>query len=227
MAATLSNAAAAAAHLGPGDTAVDVGGGRGDHAAVWAGRGITAVVADPSPGMISLAARKPGVRAVVARSQSLPFRSATFGLVYFHLSIHYGDLDSTLAEAARVVAGDGRIEIWTLGPRHHASSNLARWFPRVAEIDVVRFPEPSRVVAGLAALGLHVGVAPRPIPIERTASDWVRSVRERFVSTLQFLDDAEIEAGLADFEQEHPDPAEVLVYQLDYDLIVASARPLP
>ncbi|RPI22884.1 MAG: class I SAM-dependent methyltransferase, partial [Actinobacteria bacterium] len=158
MPVTLGNAAAAAAHLAAGDLALDVGGGRGDHAAVWAQRGIVSVVADPSPGMVAMAGGLPGVHAVLARAQSLPFRSHCFGLVYFHLSIHYGAVEPSLAEAARVMSAGGRIEIWTLGPRHHASSNLARWFPRVAEIDAERFPHPERIVAGLHALGLHAVV---------------------------------------------------------------------
>lgn len=204
-----------------------MGGGRGDHAVVWAERGVEAVVLDPASGMITAAAAQPGVRAVIGRAQELPFRSRTFGLVYFHLSIHYGDVARAIEEAARVLADRGRIEIWTLGPRHHPSSNLSRWFPSVAALDAERFPHPETIAGHLTSLGLEVTIRPRPEPVARPAGEWVRSVQAGFVSTLQLLDADEIEAGLAAFRRQHPDPDQPFTYVLDYDQIVAVPRPLP
>jgi hypothetical protein len=60
--------------LDAGAWALDVGGGRGDHAAVWADREIRAVVLDPSERMAMAAASHPGVDAVRGVSQAMPFR---------------------------------------------------------------------------------------------------------------------------------------------------------
>ncbi len=193
-----------------------MGGGRGDHAAVWARRGLFAVVLDPAAGMLQAAARRAGVRAVGGSAQALPFRSGSFHLVYFHLSIHYGDWRLALEEAVRVLVPGGRVEVWTLGPEHHARSHLARWFPSVAEIDRRRFPGPGALASHLETLGCRVGVASRPEAVWRRAGDWVAAVRAGFVSTLQLLAAEEIEAGLRRFRREHPRDDEVVTYELGY-----------
>ena len=52
--------------------------------------------------------------------------------------------------------------------------------------------------------------------VSRRAADWEAAVRAGFVSTLQLLDPAELEAGLARFHEEHPDPDEICHYRLWY-----------
>lgn len=205
--------------LRPGARALDIGGGRGDHGAVWAARGVQAIVLDASMRMAADASRQEGVAAIVGRSEALPFRPGAFDLAYFHLSIHYGDWRAALAEAARVTAPGGRIDVWTLGPRHHRQSHLARWFPRVRELDEARFPDPD----DLAAFGETVGrVEAREEWTERVtreAADWADAVRAGFVSTLQLLTGQEVEEGLTRFAIHHP-PGSVLHYELLFDRVV-------
>lgn len=208
--------AAGHARLGRGDLAVDVGGGRGAHAAVFATTGATAVVVDRSPAMAGHSAAA-GVLAVVADGERLPLRDGIAGLVYFHLAIHHGDPGRMLAEAARVARPGGLVWVWTLDHPHHRASFLARWFPSVGPIDEGRFPHPEELERLMGELGLVAG--PDLVTTERvvrTAASWEAAVRSGFVSTLQLIPAAELESGLVAFHHAHPDPSEEISYALTY-----------
>jgi len=203
------------AGLGPGSVALDVGGGRGDHAAEFARRGAAAIVVDRSPTMAAAAAGV--VSAVVGDGRRLPIADASADLVYFHVSIHYGGWEAMLAEAVRVARVGGRVTVWTLSAEHVAHSFLSRWFPRIAEIDAARFPAPTAVAERLRDLGCdEVSIDAETEIVERAAASWERAVRQGFVSTLQLLAPEELEAGLALFGEAHPDPASPVRYELDY-----------
>lgn len=222
--AALARAEAAVDGLPAGARALDAGAGRGDYAAVWAALGYRALALDPAATMVDAAARHTGVTAVRARSQAMPFRDRSVSLVYFHLSLHYGDWRASIDEAVRVVRAPGRCIVWTLGAAHHRSSMLARWFPSVAEIDTERFPSPTRVATRLERLGFDVGRAVEVEVVTRGAGEWMAAVRAGFVSTLQLVEERELEAGLAAFAAAHPDPEEKVTYELRWDQIHAARR---
>ena len=46
-------------------------------------------------------------------------------------------------------------------------------------------------------------------------------MRDGFVSTLQLIRPEELDAGLAAFRAAHPDPDELVTYELKWDWIVA------
>lgn len=216
--------AADAAGLGAGDVVVDIGGGRGRHAAVFAERGAFAVVLDLEPAM-ALAAAQVGVAAVVADGHALPLRDAIARLAYFHLSLHHGSAPHLIAEAARVVAPGGTVWVWTLSHDHAATSFLTRWFPSVAAIDAARFPPVADLVAAMKGAGLVPGEPHHRVEhVTRTAGSWEAAVRAGFVSTLHLVDPAEIDEGLERFRRAHPDPGAAIEYELPY-LGVAATRP--
>ena len=201
---------------------LDIGGGCGDHAAVWVGARRFPVVVDPAPAMLLQASHHDGVAVVGATAQALPFRDDVAALAYFHLSIHYGDWRRSIAEARRVTRPGGRIEIWTMDRRAIARSSLGRWFPRVVEIDQERFPDPADLAGRLASHGRHVEISATREPIDRSAGDWADAVRARFVSTLQLLDDVEIAEGLARFAAVYPQPGSRYRYDLELTRISAT-----
>jgi len=204
------------AGLGAGAVAVDVGGGRGDHAAVFTGMAARAVVVDRSPAMAGAAVAR-GVLAVVGDGRALPLRDGASDLVYFHVSLHYGGWEEMLGEAARVVRPGGLVAAWTFAADHFRRSLLARWFPSIAPLDEGRFPHPDLVEARLWALGLkEVHQVAETETVSRRAGEWEAAVRAGFVSTLQLLPPGELERGLARFREEHPDPNEILHYRLWY-----------
>ncbi len=219
--------AADEAQLGPGKLAIDVGGGTGNHASVFASRGARVLIVDLSPDM-ALLAQRTGLSVALGDGAALPVASASADLVYFHLSIHHGQPEQWIAEAARVVRPEGLVWVWTLAPEHHRSSFLARWFPSVAAIDERRFPDSDRLAASMAQTGL-VGVekSTHAERITRTAGSWIAAVDAGFVSTLHLLDPAEVARGLAAFRVAHPDPDEVVDYEIAYARVSAIRPSLP
>jgi len=205
---------------------LDMGGGTGGHAASWVGRDRSPVVVDPSLLMLVGASQRRGVAVVRARSQSLPFADDVAELAYFHLSIHYGDWRAAIEEANRVVSPGGRIEVWTMAHDAIESSSLGRWFPRIIEIDTKRFPDPGAIAEFCRSHHLHVELSTFSEPIMRTAGDWTEVVRGRFVSTLQLLDDDEIDEGLARFNAEYPNPDSLYRYALRLTRISIIVGPL-
>lgn len=205
---------------GVGGVAIDIGGGAGDHARVMRRCGLAPVVVDASPAMCAGASAR-GIPTIVGRSEALPIRDGVAGLVHFSLSIHYGDWSRALDEALRVLGGVGRIDIWTLDPSSMDRSALAQWFPSVADIDGARFPAIADLAGHLADGGLDVGVSVHPETVERTAGSWVTAARSRFVSTLQLIDDDELERGIAAFTAHHEDPSATYRYILEYVRISA------
>ena len=212
--------------LGKGDWALDAGGGPGAHAAVWGEAGAGAVVLDASSAMVRAAASRPGVVATAGRTQHMPFRDGRFALVYFHLSIHYGDWEAALNEAHRVLRPGGECWVWTLGAVHHRASFLARWFPSVGEIDAARFPDPAEIADVLADRFGEVDRGTTLEVVERPAGSWVEAVRAGFVSTLQMVPPQELESGLEAFGREYPDPDAVVEYQMRWDWLSARRRTL-
>lgn len=201
--------------------AIDIGGGRGEHAAEWVTSGALVVVIDPARGMLRQAAARTGVRAICGTAQQLPLRARSVRLAYFHLSIHYGDWRRSLDEAIRVLEAGGSCWVWTMGEEHHRNSFLARWFPSVADIDAARFPDPAAVAAHLTAAAAEVTTG-REIELRTVSSQqWHDAVRAGFVSTLQLVDIEELEAGLSRFTAAYPDPEQPVDYTLRFDWIHA------
>ena len=195
------------------DPILDVGGGPGNHAAVWAGLGRRAVLVDVSPAMIEVARQRSNIRVVLGDAESLPFGSGQFGLAYFHMSIHYGDWRRSLTEASRVVRPGGLVDVWTFDPADIAASSLGRWFPSIRHIDEPRFPDPLDLVAHVGGLVGSVSVETVVEPIARTAASWIDAIRGRFVSSLQLVPEDEIEAGIEAFRSIYPSDDDIYRYE--------------
>lgn len=213
--------AASSVRLSSGDVALDIGGGRGRHAAVWLDYGALPIVVDPARGMTRAAASKPGVVPVCATAQALPLVGASVSLSYFHLSIHYGDWQRALDEVMRVSRPGGECWIWTLGEEHHRASFLARWFPSIGDIDSARFPDPHRIANRLEAHGCLLDSGREEEHKVMPAGAWRAAVAAGFVSTLQLISAGELAQGLAEFDRTYPDPGEALDYVLTFDWIRA------
>lgn len=201
------------------DPLLDVGGGTGAHSAAWAAVGRTAVVADMSHEMARIARTRRHVMVTRADAAALPFVDDSFGLAYFHMSIHYGEWRTLLNEALRVVRPGGSIEIWTFAPAAIGASSLGRWFPSVVAIDAERFPDPVDLASHLSMGASKVKMSEHTEGVTRSADDWVRSVRGRFVSTLQVLTDDELEAGIAEFRKAYPRDTDPYSYELKFTLV--------
>lgn len=213
--------AGASASLVRGDVAVDIGGGRGRHAAVWREFGAYPIVVDPARGMVRAAVAVEGVHVICSRAQRLPLEDSGARLAYFHLSIHYGDWRRSLDEAGRILGPGGECWIWTMGAKHHRESFLARWFPSVGDIDAARFPDPGEVAEYLETAGAIVETGKEIEHKTRTAGSWRDAVVAGFVSTLQLIPADEFAQGLSRFDAAHPDRDEPVEYVLTFDWLRA------
>lgn len=219
-AAALQRPVRAASGLARGSVVVDVGGGQGEHAAVFAGLGHGTVVVDPGYTMIRRAQRRSPV--VAGRGGALPLADESVALLYSHLSIHYFDVSAFLGEAYRVLRRGHRLWIWTMGPRHFESSFMARFFPDVVAIDTARFPDPEGVAESLSehdmrCVAHEVEVEPKRV----AAGQWREFMAAGAISSWQLLSDDARADGLAAFDRAFPDPHEQIVYELRFDVIVA------
>jgi SAM-dependent methyltransferase len=218
--ASIERAEQAGLLLAPGARILDAGGGPGNHSATWTRQGHHPVLLDPSMTMLA-GARERGLTVVRAAAQAMPLRSRCFALVWFHLSIHYGDWRASIDEALRVMGDGGRIELWTLGPDHYEHSFLTSCFPSVAEIDADRFPDPDLLAAYLESRVYSVSTS-RPIEtVVKTAGVLIPAIEASFVSTLQLLSDEERARGIEAIHRRYPDPSEPIAYELRFTRIVA------
>ena len=141
----------------------------------------------------------------VAPAERLPFKDGWFERALMWLVVHLVDRPRAFGEAARVLRPDGRLAIGTFHPLHFERYWLKEFFPSLEAIDKARFPAPEVLdselrAGGFARVELHrltqTASVDRQTALER--------VRGHFISPLQLLDEAELEAGLARMVAELP-----------------------
>ena len=179
------------------------------HAKVW---GI-----DGSAEMVAVARETLPVGVGVRRggAERLPFRDGWFDRVTMSLVLHLVDRTLALAEARRVVTGDGRVAISTFHPDHFASYWLLPYFPSIRRIDEARFPTPDDMARELAAAGFP-GFTSRRLTgqLELGRRDALARIRGRHISTFDLLSPEELAEGTARAERELPDRVAVHLERL-------------
>ena len=208
-----------------GRRTLDVGCGTGALAVALAERGGKVWGVDSSPEMLAEAqAKKTRARFKEGAAEALPFKDGWFERVVMRLSLHHLDRPRALAEAARVLVPGGRIAIATFDPEHFDRYWLNELFPSVAEIDRARFPGGTTLRAELEDAGF-AGVRIEPLTQPGTVSraEALERIQGRYISTLNLIDEAEYERGLAAAEAQIP---EELEYRLEWLVVAAEAPPL-
>lgn len=204
----------------PGRRVLEVGCGTGrlaqaleerERARVWA--------VDSSEAMVERA-KALGVNARVARAEALPFKAGWFDAVVMRMVLHLVDRPRALAQAARVLAPDGRLVIATEDPASFDDVWFARFFPSVPAIERVRFPSEETLRAELAAAGFaSIKLEPLRQERERTRDGALDLIRSKAFSTFDLLPPDEYAEGLARAEAELPERFD---YHFDWLLAVAS-----
>jgi SAM-dependent methyltransferase len=124
-----------ARHHPPPARLLDVGCGTGALAARLAGSGYDVTGVDPSDRMLEVMRRRaPGIEAVHAGGEALPFGDGAFDLALTVATLHHvaapDAVRAVLAEMARVVRPGGHVLIWDHNPRNPYWPHLMRRVPQ-------------------------------------------------------------------------------------------------
>ncbi len=171
--------AVAAAGLGPGERALDVGAGTGDLALALAKAGPSGrvVALDLAPEMLSRARTRAdaSLRFVVGSAEALPFPDALFSCVVAGFAVrNFGDLPRALGDMRRVLGPGGRVVVLELSLPPNATLRamhrfyLHRVAPAIATVlgssaeayrylpaSIEAFLDPERVAAALREAGFQ------------------------------------------------------------------------
>ena len=147
------------AALGDVRTVVNVGAGAGSYEPVH----IAVVAIDPSIEMIRQ--RPPGsAPAVLAKAESLPFRSRSFDAAMAVLTMHHWtSIGAGLAELQRVATR--RIVILTYDPACSERFWLSRYLPEIIQLDRAHLPTLDQLQGWLGEMQI------RSVPIPRDCRD--------------------------------------------------------
>jgi SAM-dependent methyltransferase len=174
---------------------------------------------DSSEAMVERA-KALGVNARAARAEALPFKAGWFDAVVMRMVLHLVDRPKALAQAARVLAPDGRIVIATEDPACFDELWFGRFFPSVPAIERERFPSEETLRAELTAAGFaSVEIELLRQERELTRERGLEVIRSKAFSTFDLLPPEEYAEGLSRAEAELPERFD---YHFDWLLAVGS-----
>ena len=132
-----------APRLGGVERALDVGCGTGMSTVALAALAGSVAGVDPSRQMLRWARQHPRVRYAASPAEALPFRAGAFGLVSAGMAFHWFDRPRFLAEARRVLRGEGWLLVYNawFDGRMRENAAFAGWF---GERYLARYPNPPR-----------------------------------------------------------------------------------
>lgn len=190
-----------------GRRVLDIGCGTGRASEALAARGSRVWGVEPEPEMAELARRRVST-VKVAPAERLPFKDGWFDRALMWLVAHLVDRPQAFAEAARVLAEDGRLAIGTFHPEHFERYWLKPFFPSLEAIDKSRFPTPDDLQSELSAAFERVELHRLTQSASVSRETAIERVRRRFISPLQLLDQQELDEGLRRMEAELPEQNE-------------------
>ena len=130
-----------------GQSVLEIGSGAGGHSAAFARRGASVVALDITPERVMSTARKLDLisddgRAYQGDAENLPFRDASFDIVYSNGVLHHSEnTEKTIAEVYRVLKPGGKAVLMLYA--RHSSVFWLNVFPRgLVTGEMFRWPEP-------------------------------------------------------------------------------------
>jgi SAM-dependent methyltransferase len=117
--------------LGPGRglQVLDLGAGTGKLAAVAAGLGHDVIAVDPSPEMLEVCRRRPGIDTMVGAAESIPLAHASVDAVVVGQAFHWFDHARAVPEIARVLRPNGVLGLFWNRP-----DTVVPWVRRMFQV---------------------------------------------------------------------------------------------
>ena len=196
------DAAADVIGLRAGMRVLDVGCGTGRFTELFARRGAVVTGIDKSPTMLAAAAGRQ--RAVpdnpiylqADASQTLP--SGPYDAIVAFFAVHYLDpAERFLALAQDRLAPGGMLAIASFPHRHFVETPFAEFFPSILEIDLARFLSAPTLMRLVPEAGFtSVSQLDLRLVESSDASELIKRVEEKYLSTFHLLPDEEFRLGL-------------------------------
>jgi SAM-dependent methyltransferase len=114
---------------GRGLQVLDLGAGTGKLAAVAAGLGHHVIAVDPSPEMLAVCRRRPGIDTMIGAAESIPLAHASVDAVLVGQAFHWFDHTRALPEIARVLRPNG-----VLGLLWNNADTVVPWVRRIFQV---------------------------------------------------------------------------------------------
>lgn len=193
---------------GRGQELLDIGCGTGRYSiqlAETCGLQVTGV--DVSEEMLSQAREKhPSGVWLLKPIEEAGFGDESFDLILMSYVIHHlKDYPRTLSDCHRYLRPGGSLFIVTDSHEQFHHSYFHRLVPRILEIDLNRFPDTDTLCDTLTRMGFKVDVTEfskrRTVSSSRDVEDIVEKTRRRYISTLTYLTDDELETGAQRVEE--------------------------
>lgn len=134
------------------------------------------------------------------------FSDEPFDFILMSYVIHHlKDYPKTLSDCHRYLRPGGALFIVTDSHEQFHDSYFHQLVPRILEIDLNRFPEIDTLCDTLTRMGFKVNLTElskrRTVSSRRDVEDIVEKTRRRYVSTLTYLTDDELETGAQRVEE--------------------------
>jgi len=134
------------------------------------------------------------------------FSDSSFDIILMSYVIHHlKDYPRTLQDCHRYLRQGGSLFIVTDSHEQFRNSYFHQLVPRILEIDLNRFPDIDTLRDTLTGIGFKVDVTElhkrRTVSSSRDVEDIVEKTRRRYVSTLTYLTDDELETGARRVEE--------------------------
>ena len=138
--------------------------------------------------------------------EEVGFSDESFNFILMSYVIHHlKDYPRTLQDCHRYLRPGGALFIVTDSHEQFRSSYFNRLVPRILEIDLNRFPDIAKLCDTLTRMGFKVDVTElskrTTVSSRRDVEDIVEKMRRRYVSTLTYLTDDELETGAQRVEE--------------------------
>jgi len=193
---------------GRGQALLDIGCGTGRYSIQLAeAYGLQLTGVDVSEKMLNQASEKhPSGVWLLKPIEEAGFGDGSFDFILMSYVIHHlKDYPKTLSDCHRYLRSGGALFIVTDSHEQFHDSYFHQLVPRILEIDLNRFPEIDTLCDTLTSMGFKVDVTElserRTISSSRDVEDIVEKTRRRYVSTLTYLTDDELETGAQRVEE--------------------------